>query len=97
MDVDPEFQPILKKWGSEKGVYAFLRQQFDQINKDAFDGRLTMPDLLIKPMWLSKGLMGERNSGADYEPALSEQCYSDTNSQRSGHIPASAKYWRLLL
>jgi hypothetical protein len=66
---DTEFDAILRKWGSETAVYKFLKEEFERANASAFQGQLTLPKLQIKPMWLSSGLMGERNSGADYEPA----------------------------
>jgi hypothetical protein len=47
---DPEFEPILKKWGSEKAVHAFLKKEFDRINRAVFGGNLEMPELQIKPM-----------------------------------------------
>lgn len=61
MNPDPEFEPILKKWVSEKAVYRFLRTEFDQINRAAFGECLTVPTLQVKP--------GERNSSGDYELA----------------------------
>jgi len=69
MEANAELQAILKKWGSEDAAQEFLRREFEQINSKAFEGCLSLPNFVIKPMWLSKGLMGERNSGADYEPA----------------------------
>jgi hypothetical protein len=50
MKADPEFKPLLEKWGSEKAVYAFLRKEFDRINRAAFGGSLEMPTLKINPM-----------------------------------------------
>jgi hypothetical protein len=62
MNVDPEFEPILKKWGSEKAVYRFLRTEFNRINRVAFGGCLIVPTLQVKPL-------GEQNSSGEYEPA----------------------------
>ena len=50
MNVDPEFEPVLNKWGSEKAVSKFLRTKFDRINRAAFGGTLEMPELQIRPM-----------------------------------------------
>jgi len=61
MSLDPEFEPIFKKWGSENTVYAFLKREFDRINRDAFGGSLEMPELKIKPM--------EQNAAGNYVPA----------------------------
>ncbi len=69
MEADPELQAILEKWGSEDVAYEFLRKEFERINSDGFGGCLSVPHFQIKPIWLSRGLMGERNSLADYEPA----------------------------
>jgi hypothetical protein len=69
MNLDLEFDLLRNEWGSEEAVYSFLKSEFGRINVTAFEGRLSLPRFQIKPMWLSKGLMGERNSGADYEPS----------------------------
>ncbi len=69
MQFDPPEQAVLDKWGSEDTVYAFLQRELEEINVMCFGGTLTLPELQLKPMWLARGLMGERNSGADYEPA----------------------------
>lgn len=61
MNLEPEFEPILKKWGSEEAVYKFLRKGFDRINRAAFGGRLTAPTLQIKPI--------EQNATGNYAPA----------------------------
>jgi Leucine-rich repeat (LRR) protein len=61
MKADPEFKPLLEKWGSEKAVYAFLKKEFDRINRAAFGGSLEMPTLKINPM--------EPNSTCNYAPA----------------------------
>jgi hypothetical protein len=61
MCVDPEFKPLLEKWGSKKAVYAFLKKKFDRINRDAFGGSLEMPTLKINPI--------EPNSTGNYAPA----------------------------
>ena len=61
MKADPEFKLILEKWGSEKAVYAFLKKEFDRINRAAFGGSLEMPELQIGPM--------ELNSTGNYAPA----------------------------
>jgi hypothetical protein len=58
--MDPAFE-LLKKWGSEKAVYAFLKKEFDRINGAAFDGSLEMLELQIKPM--------EQNATGNYAPA----------------------------
>lgn len=60
MNADPEFEPILKKWGSEKAVYAFLKKEFDRINRSAFGGCLALPSLQIEV---------ERTSFGEYDPA----------------------------
>jgi hypothetical protein len=62
MNLDPEFEAILKKWGSEKAVYRFLRTEFGRINRAAFGGSLRMPNLHVIPM-------GDPNSIGDYKPA----------------------------
>jgi len=69
MEFEPDFEALLEKWGSEEAVSSFLQHQLERINNDCFNGRLALPQLQIKPMWLSRGLFGERRSGADYEPA----------------------------
>jgi hypothetical protein len=61
MKADPEFKPLLEKWGSEKAVHAFLKKKFDRINRAAFGGNLEMPTLQIKPM--------EQNATGNYAPA----------------------------
>lgn len=50
MGVDSELEAILKKWGSERAVYEFLRTEFGRINRAAFGGGLTVPNLKIQPM-----------------------------------------------
>lgn len=67
-EVDQELQMISRVWGSEKAVHDFLQNQFAQINSQFFRNQLAQAEFQIKPIWLSKGLMGERHSGADYEP-----------------------------
>jgi hypothetical protein len=61
MNADPEFKLVLEKWGSEKAVYAFLKKEFDRINRAGFGGSLEMPELQIGPM--------ELNSTGNYAPA----------------------------
>jgi hypothetical protein len=61
MKADPEFKIALEKWGSEKAVYAFLRKEFDRINRAAFGGSLEMPELQIRPT--------ELNFTGNYAPA----------------------------
>jgi hypothetical protein len=61
MSFDPEFKPVLEKWGSEKAVHALLKKEFNRINKAAFNGRITIPMLQIKPM--------EQNATGNYAPA----------------------------
>jgi hypothetical protein len=61
MKADPEFKLILEKWGSEKALYAFLKKEFDRINRAAFGGNLEMPELQIRPM--------EQNATGNYAPA----------------------------
>lgn len=68
-DLEPEDIAFLKKWGSEEIAYAFLQYEQKRINLECFEGRLSLPKLQIKPMGLSRGLFGERRSGAEYEPA----------------------------
>ncbi len=64
-----EFDALIEKWGSEAAVYRFLDAEFERVNVAAFQSRLSAPHFQIKPMFLAHGLMGERHSGADYEPA----------------------------
>ena len=61
MKADPEFKLILEKWGSEKAVDAFLKKEFDRINRAAFGGSLEMPELQIRPM--------EQNATGNYAAA----------------------------
>jgi len=61
MNVEPEFERILEKWGSEKAVYAFLKKEFDRINRAVFEGSLEIPEFLIKPM--------EQNANGNYVAA----------------------------
>jgi hypothetical protein len=68
-DLDPEFAEIFQIWQSEAAIYSFLNDEFTAHNCKIFDERLSPVRFQIKPMWLSHGLLGERNSGADYEPA----------------------------
>lgn len=65
MNVDPEFEPILKKWGSEESVHKFLKTEFNRINRAAFGGRLSMPTLKIQPM--------EPDATGNYTPAERHQ------------------------
>jgi hypothetical protein len=53
MKAEPEFKLVLEKWGSEKAVYAFLKKEFDRINRAAFGGSLEMPVLQIEPTELN--------------------------------------------
>lgn len=68
-ELDPSEQDVLEKWGSDEAVYTFLQRELERINLKGFEGKLSLPQLQIKPMWLSRGFMGERHSAADYEPA----------------------------
>jgi hypothetical protein len=61
MKADPEFTLVLERWGSEKAVHAFLKKEFDRINKAAFGGNVEMPILQIKPM--------EQNATGNYAAA----------------------------
>jgi len=69
MDLEPDLEALLETWGSEEAIYTFLEREIEGININCFDGRLSLPQVQVKPMWLSRGLLGERRSGADYEPA----------------------------
>ncbi len=69
MDQEPEFQALLDKYGSERAVYQALEEEFERVNRLAFGGLLGTPALLIYPMWLSRGLMGEHSCRGQYEPA----------------------------
>jgi len=69
MDLEPDLKALIEKWGSEGALYAFLESELEHINRDCFGKRLSLPKLQVKPMWLSRGLLGERHSGAEYEPA----------------------------
>ena len=68
MAADPELEAVLEKWGSEDRAQECLKEEFNEINLKAFRGRLHLPRIWIKPMWLSKGLLGEQNAGGNYEP-----------------------------
>lgn len=69
VELEEELKALLERWESEEAVYAFLESELERINIDCFGRHLSLPQLQIKPMWLSRGLLGERRSGADYEPA----------------------------
>jgi len=62
VNVDPEFKLVLEKWGSEKSVHAFLKREFDRINRAVFDGSLEIPELKINPN-------NETNSTGNYMAA----------------------------
>lgn len=72
MELDSDIKTVLKRWGTEEAIYEFLQHTLEQVNLRCFEGQLSLPRLQIKPMWLSKGLFGERHSAADYEPASQE-------------------------
>jgi hypothetical protein len=59
MKADSELKLVLEKWGSEKAVHAFLKKEFDRINRAAFAGILEIPELKINPN-------DERNSTGNY-------------------------------
>jgi len=61
MAADPKFKLLLEKWGSEKAADAFLKKEFDRINRAAFGGSLEMPTLQIRLM--------EQDATGDYAPA----------------------------
>jgi hypothetical protein len=69
MELDPPEKAVLDKWGTEDAIYVFLQDELRIISKTCFDGVLSLPNLQIMPMWLSRGIMGETpNKGGHYEP-----------------------------
>jgi hypothetical protein len=68
VELEPDLKVLLDKWGFEEVLYKFLESELKRINRNCFGGQLSLPRLQVKPMWLSRGLLGERRSGADYEP-----------------------------
>src|SRR5215471_11944133 len=68
MNLDPEFEPILKRWGSEEAVYRFLKKEFNQINRAAFDGNLETAELQIKS--IEQNATGTYSAAERHRPAI---------------------------
>jgi hypothetical protein len=68
MDVEAEFEPVIKMWGSEEAIYGFLESEFDRINRECFGAQLRRPEVELRPMSVAP-LSGALHGGADYEPA----------------------------
>jgi hypothetical protein len=101
-DLDPEFAEIFQIWQSEAAIYRFFDDEFTALNCKVFDGRLSPVRFQIKPMWLSHGLLGERNSGGDYEPAEKDwapvigiftSCLRDKEKTRRVFVHEMIHHW----
>jgi hypothetical protein len=65
-------EAVLADWGGEDSLYRFLEAQLAELCPIVCGTAAPPPRLQVKLSFLRKGPMGERSSGADYEPEEGE-------------------------
>lgn len=64
----------MKKWEDQDNLEKILKKDLNTINCKCFNGKLPKIEIDIAPMWVSRGLFGERVAMGEYRPQ--EDSYS---------------------
>jgi hypothetical protein len=66
-------QQVLKRWKSMQHLFTFLHREMKRLNEAFFGGKLTLPQLQIKPMRLARRPLEDFSSSAYYAPAFEDR------------------------
>lgn len=66
-------QAVLQKWKTLKHVYTFMKRELEKINELCFGGGLSIPQVALKPLHLSRKPLEEFASCAYYAPASGDK------------------------
>lgn len=68
----PDEQEVLRRWKSLKHIHAFLKREFNLLNRLCFESRLSLPVFRLPPMRLSRRPLENHRGAAFYRPAHRE-------------------------